>query len=65
MAGEAGGEHRIVLAGGGWPTAKAMPVAQPEMPQRIGFLKGKMAVPDGVLDGQDEVILEMFGLKDP
>ena len=52
----------FIIAKAGKPLVKVVPLDAPKKPQRLGFMKGEIAVPDDFdTMGQDE-IAEMFGL---
>ena len=52
----------FIIAKAGKPLVKVVALDAPKQPQRLGFMKGEITVPDDFdTMGQDE-IAEMFGL---
>ena len=52
----------FIIAKAGKPLVKVVPLDAPKKPQRLGFMKGEITVPDDFdTMGQDE-IAAMFGL---
>lgn len=57
---ETGAEPEIVIARGGRPAARLVPI-KPAQGKRIGVAKGKIVVPDVLDDREAEVLALMTG----
>jgi prevent-host-death family protein len=64
LADEAGAGETIILAKAGKPVAKLVPLTEPEPkkkePRKLGFLKGKLHVPDDFDTMFQDEIIRMF-----
>jgi prevent-host-death family protein len=68
LADEAGAGETIILAKAGKPVARLVPLEEPERkkkePRKLGFLKGKLNVPDDFDTMFQDEIIKMFEGED-
>lgn len=57
---DAAGGEEIVIAKAGKPVAKLGPLEAAPTPRRLGFLKGKMSVPDDFDEPLPDEIIRLF-----
>ena len=59
---EKGEEAEIIIARNGKPAARLVPLASKSAKRRIGFLKGKLKIPDDFDTLGQAEIAELFGV---